>query len=393
MLNHGVQGREMYPFRPETPGSVTQRLVGPLTTTSNGGGDGTSEWNNEYLAILQANQLLAALDKATGITDQQKSAIKGFAKTIIAYELLIVIDGTEVGAVIDPASDLSGPPGPMVDSAKVYARIFSLLDGARTDLLAAGSTFPFTLSPGFAGFNTPVTFLTFNRALRARVYVYNQLWSDALTDLNASFLNPAASLTLGVYHSFGTGSGDTQNADDDPGPRALYGHPSFYTDAANRPDGTPDSRLQNKFFHRALGPFTFSGVTSDVGTTVYTTASAPIPYIRNEELILLRAEANLMLGNRAAALADINLIRQTSGGLAAMPDPGDPGLMTELIYNRRYSLFYEGHRWVDMRRWGLLSQLPKALPNHRIFSRFPVPNAECLPRTPAPLACTPDNGK
>ena len=35
---------------------------------------------------------------------------------------------------------------------------------------------------------------------------------------------------------------------------------------------------------------------------------APIPIIKNEELILLRAEANIGLGNRAAAIQDLNFM-------------------------------------------------------------------------------------
>ncbi|WP_432766785.1 RagB/SusD family nutrient uptake outer membrane protein [Phycicoccus elongatus] len=32
--------------------------------------------------------------------------------------------------------------------------------------------------------------------------------------------------------------------------------------------------------------------------------------------------------------------------------------MDEIVKQRRYSLFGEGHRWIDMRRWGRLNQLP-----------------------------------
>jgi hypothetical protein len=63
------------------------------------------------------------------------------------------------------------------------------------------------------------------------------------------------------------------------------------------------------------------------------------------------------------------------------------------MYNRRYSLFQEGgHRWYDMRRWGLLAQLPKDLGTHKIFSRLPIPLAECNARTPEPAGCSRDNG-
>jgi hypothetical protein len=37
-----------------------------------------------------------------------------------------------------------------------------------------------------------------------------------------------------------------------------------------------------------------------------------------------------------------------------------------------------------MRRWGLLTQLPRDVATHRIFRRFPIPDAECQPRNPKP---------
>ncbi|MDP4247858.1 MAG: RagB/SusD family nutrient uptake outer membrane protein, partial [Bacteroidota bacterium] len=48
----------------------------------------------------------------------------------------------------------------------------------------------------------------------------------------------------------------------------------------------------------------------------------------------------------------------------------------ELLYERRYSLYYEGHRWIDMRRYGLLGQLPIDRPGDDVWSEFPLPVSE-----------------
>ena len=106
---------------------------------------------------------------------------------------------------------------------------------------------------------------------------------------------------------------------------------------------------------------------------------------------MLRAEARYFTNDFAGALDDINFIRTTSGGLAlrgAFVDRTD--FVSELLKQRRYSLLFEGgHRWIDARRFGLLSTLPKALPTHTVPSRFPFPEAECLARVPAPTqGCT-----
>src|SRR5207245_629948 len=105
----------------------------------------------------------------------------------------------------------------------------------------------------------------------------------------------------------------------------------------------------------------------------------------NEELVLLRAEANLGLGNRATALADINFIRTNSGGLAPIADSGNPGLLNELLYNKRYSLWFEwGHVWLDMRHYGKIAQIPRYLPNFLLFDVLPFPLRECEGRDPQP---------
>jgi hypothetical protein len=312
VLNKGVQGREAYVLTPETPGSVTERLIGPLTSVATGG----ASWASEYIAIKQGNVILRALG------------------------------GVQQGMT--------------------------------------------RLSPGFTGFTTPTTFRQANRALRARVNLYQGNYADVLTDLTGSFITTTpGTLGLGIYHAFSTTSGDITNTNFDPQPRAYFGHPSLLATTPAplyelRGDGTPDLRVGAKTFRRAAGPFAFSGVSSDVGLRVYNDIAASIPIIRNEELILIRAEARLRTGDRTGALSDVNFIRQQSGGLPAIADPGDPGLDNQILYNRLWSLLFEGHRWVDMRRWGRLAELPRDLPTHRIFRRYPIPDAECAPRTPRP---------
>jgi hypothetical protein len=55
-------------------------------------------------------------------------------------------------------------------------------------------------------------------------------------------------------------------------------------------------------------------------------------------------------------------------------------VLTELLLQKRYSLLLEGARWVDMRRYGLLSTLPLDASNHFVAKVMPIPQAECLVR-------------
>jgi starch-binding outer membrane protein, SusD/RagB family len=385
----GILGRESYNFDPADPRFITEMLIGPL----DGGSPafGGNLFALPYRNIRNANLVLGALDKVTGMSASEKSAVEGFAKTIQSLDYLQVINTRDdLGAPIDVNIGPTDTPAPIVTKAAVFAAISALLDDGLTALGSGGTAFPFAVSPGFSSFATPSAFSKFNRALKARVEAYQGNYAAVLTALNGSFLDTSAPLSLGAYHSYSTGSGDTQNALYDPTGRAILAHPSIVTDAESKPDGTLDARVLSKVSHLP-DVHTVQGISTDLVFTIYNSNTAPLPIIRNEELILLRAEARYFTSDVTGALTDINFIRTTSGGLAPRgPFTSSSDFVDELLKQRRYSLLFEGgHRWIDARRFNLLNTLPKALPSHNIMSRFPFPEAECLARVPAPSqGCT-----
>src|SRR5256886_14107589 len=89
------------------------------------------------------------------------------------------------------------PPAAIVTKAAVFAHIVQLLDEGQTHLQASGATFPFPLPPGFAGFDTPGTFLQFTPALRARVAVYTDDFAGAVAALATPFIDTTKSLAVG----------------------------------------------------------------------------------------------------------------------------------------------------------------------------------------------------
>ena len=122
---------------------------------------------------------------------------------------------------------------------------------------------------------------------------------------------------------------------------------------------------------------TLYGETADHGFILYPNTDSPVPIIRNEELILLRAEANIGLGNIAEAKKDIDFIRVNSGGLAKSTGLNPGNILDELLKQKRYSLLFEGgHRWIDARRYGKLGTLPIDQPGQRVQTAFPIPQAE-----------------
>jgi hypothetical protein len=115
---------------------------------------------------------------------------------------------------------------------------------------------------------------------------------------------------------------------------------------------------------------------SDYDFFVYKTNVSPIPVIRNEELILIYAEVQTQLNHLPDAIVAINRIR-TAANLPPYAGAVDQNsLITEILKQRRYSLFGEGHRWIDMRRYNRLNQLPIDRPGDDVWQQFPRPATE-----------------
>lgn len=373
----GILGRESYNFDPAEPRFITEMLAGPMSPS---GAFGGNIWAVRYRNIRNANVVLGAVEKVPAFSEAEKEAIRGFAKTMQALDFLLVINARDAnGAPVDvnhPLNELNQNPPKIEPKSAVLQHVAALLDAADTHLQRGGGAFPFPISSGFEGFDTPTRFRQFNRALRARVATYMGAYPQALTALQGSFLSTSAPLALGAYYTFAPGSGETPNS---LGAATIRAHPSIRTDAERRADGTADRRLVEKT--EDVAPRSQAGLSSDLGFKLYASNTAPVAIIRNEELILLRAEARWFTGDRRGAMEDLNLIRQSSGGLQAVGEPAtDAAFITELLRQRRYSLLFEGHRWIDLRRFGRLDQLPKDIGTHLIHSKFPIPEAECLAR-------------
>jgi hypothetical protein len=335
---------------------------------------GGNFWANPYRNLHNAVILLAAVDLVTGMTDAEKEATRGFAKTIQALDYLTIANTRDTNGGVIVVSLEIGALDPIVTKEQMLAHIATRLDEARTNLTAGGEEFPFPLSSGFTGFDTPTTFIKFNRALKARVDIYRKDFAAALTDVADSFITTDAAspqLNLGIYHAFGTGSGDALNGMVSAN---LFAHPSIVTDAEKNGD-VIDDRVTRKITD--VPPRTVQMVTSDKAFQIYTDVTTPAPIIRNEELILIRAEAKIGTGDIAAAADDLNFLRVHSGKLPVRDDITAENALDALLKQRRYSLLYEGgHRWIDVRRYDRLGDLPLDRPEHHRHAAFPLPVQE-----------------
>jgi hypothetical protein len=411
MSGLGRLGRESYVFTPQEGRNTTNYLIG-ITVGSkrelDPAGFITATWT--YGALRDNYNFRNAVNATppTLLTAAQKSAALGFAKTLEAAHLLEIIITTDtLGAITQILPDPKAF-APFVSRDSVYKYILGTLDSALVALAAGSATFPFSLHSGFAGFNTPATFAKFTNALEARAAVdYAPLagagaaamWAKAQTALTASFLNmaavTAADMNVGVYHVYSSATGDVLSGLDPVTNTTLYSHMSYQTDAQLQADNvTPDNRYLTKIstgLPSRQGPLSGGLPTSAASThgfIIYPSSTSPVPVIRNEELILLQAETYLGLGNTAGAITALNVTRVNSGKLpaaTAVTLNSPAAILTQIMYEKRYSLMFEGLRWADMRRYGLLSQLPLDVPSgptaNFVAIVTPIPQSECLVRS------------
>ena len=390
----GIYGREGYNLLGNDPRESGEEISGPQDPGGRAGG----EWAGKYTAIRTINAYLTALDKAS-LTAPELSASRGFAKTLKAWHLhMLAVRSGPTGMPIDVDQPIDAPPAPLVSSEEAMQAASTLLDEALTDLNAGGASFPFNFIEGFAGFDTPATFAKFNRALAAKVLVHRATfftctacWTQAQTIIAASFITDAGlpgSLARGVYYGYSATAGETSNPVTESLDNDRYWvHPSIITGAQLRPNGQPDLRLTSKT--AAAGPRTLNNLTGSYKPVMYNSPADPsvpnldadVPWITNEELLLLRAEIRWHTGDKAGALSDINLVRVNAGGLAATSltaGSADDAFITELLYNRLYSLMWtQGTRWVDARRYKRLNTLPLDRAGDVVHPNMLIPSAEC----------------
>jgi hypothetical protein len=395
----GILGRESYNFDTADPRYVGELLGGTLNKGSPFGGN---FWALPYANIRLANVILHALDKvATGeVSDPKKAAIRGFVHTIQALDLLeIIVTHDTNGAVIDTDQPIVEPPatqplGKIVDRDVVYVEIVRLLEAALPELDAGTEGFPFVFSAGYHDdsaaltFDTPATFRTFNRAIRARVAAYVKDYPGVLTALKTSFLDDSATADFarGVYHAYSTKTGDAANGLINPN---IYGHPSLQTDAMKNVT-VIDKRFTRKVaIVKDAGSVTGTPLMSNLTFQgIYPSPASRVTVIRNEELILLKAEALFFTGDVAGAITELNIVRTGSGGLPDLTGtPTEAEFVSDLLYERRYSLMFEGHRWIDARRFNRLNDLPLDDNTYKRNARYPIPLPECNARPASEPKC------
>ncbi len=380
-------GREVYPLFASDPRFITNWMGTNASSdaeTDPGFFGAAGAFNPFFDAIKQANFLMDAVGNSELITEQERNGYLGFAKTIQSFNFLMpLLAQLDNGIRFDVDDPLN--PGPFVGFDEGLQRILNLLDEAEGNLNSAGSSFAFNLQSGFSDFNTPATFVALNRALKARVAVYAEDWPLVLQSVQeaAPFFELASGedvMNKGAFHSYGSPP-DLFNPFFFPRNAATSQIPMVHSSLpAQAEEG--DLRVENKFFLRE-NPVSFQGFASLYQDNRFDSNEESFPFLRNEELILLYAEANAQLDNFPDAVDAINLIRDT-WDLDDFNSSDKDEIIDQILFERRYSLWFElGHRWFDLRRYGILDETVLEIDaefdptqSTQVYSKFARPLSE-----------------
>lgn len=375
--NHGFEililetmARDAYLIQGAEPRYISNPL-GPKIDPSNFIGSGI--FTAQYRTIRGANELISGITGTGLLSAADSAATVGFAQTIKALEYMRLIETRDtIGVpILTPDASLTSLD-PFRCKGDVLAYTSAVLDSGAAMLRAAGSTFPFDLTEGFAGFDTPDSFLKFNRALAAKVLVerayrkyaadtttmanINQtLLDSAQTALNESFFstNPD-SLRVGPRHTYSAAAGETQNPNVGS---AIRVNPKVVSQAA-----AGDARLSKV---QPCDVISVEGASSGYCFTHVTSPTDPLPILLDAELVVLQAKIDWGKGSFAQALTDINVLRTNEGGLAPLTIADFGGALTvtqqraelwRILQEERYSLLFESPAYfVELRMLGFFT--------------------------------------
>lgn len=346
-------------FRYET------ELLGPAIDAA--GFIGARMWPYATIRLANIGYHGVSAAPATVLNAADKASTLGFLQTQKALEYLRIVEMRDTaGAPLNVDNDPLGPLAPLSCKHDVLNFIAALLDSGATNLAAGGATFPFSVPAGFAGFDTPASYRTFNRGLAAKVQVYLAFrnytaaspndataLAAAQAALNASFMDTTKSLDLGPAHIYSTSTGDGTNTlfDTDTSGTTYRANPRVRSEA----DAT-DDRVARKT--AVSSTVTVAGETSNLVFTLYLTPTTATKILTNKELILLQAEVNWGLGQNIPALALADFIRRTDGKLLTDTTTvtNVASVLNRILYEKRYSLLWQSaDRFLDARQFGKLN--------------------------------------
>ncbi|GGK61095.1 RagB/SusD family nutrient uptake outer membrane protein [Rufibacter glacialis] len=396
-------------------------------------------WGTAYGTINDLNTIIANIDNLTVGSSEQagKAQVKAQAQALRAmvYFDLTRIYGYEPNKI--PTSGTGAnfnksvvlrlqPTNTPADAALTpRATVTEVYTQIETDLKAAITALdPATTSGGRYVMNKGAA-----HALLGKVYLYWEKWAQAEEQFKLAMANTNATLAPNIVSAFNTV----------PNPESLFElnfvqstevagvtgvNESLFT--YTQPNGknaplsgtanvstyggqTPSEELlalfgltptltnqatvldvRKNFFYRSAS--STSGNVTYTWSNKYNAANGAytdnVKIIRYADVLLMLAEAHVMQGEVGDAVALLTTLK-TSRNSAALIPAAQATLLQYIKDERRRELFFEGHRWFDLKRWGEGITKPAAtavgiIPHtdYRILAPIPVAEVTLNPSFP-----------
>ena len=351
------------------------------------------EWTYMYTLINQCNQLLSLLDGVsyTGDATTKKNTLKAWAYWWKGYAYAKIGSLYYAGLINDEAgvkNNLFKTHDEIIgESNKNLDKAAAILAGITTpaDYTAMVSQLiPAICQSGNGGVLTTQMWIRNINSLKARNFLVNKSaatmttadWNSVLTLANTGiqkgdFVFTGKTISQNGFFTAAAGS-PAALATGDPG-SSTYKISERFTQEYK----ANDKRLANNFaptvYFNQVGGFTFSGryklVDGGNGMAGVSILSNRIPgqyelfvgpsYEENE---LMKAEANIRLGNINVGLSSVDAVRTYQGaGIAATSGTGlsQANALEELRRERRVALVFRGTSFFDARRWGVIYDISK----------------------------------
>ena len=366
-----IMGRDAIRVDTSEPRYVGETLATNPDPGSFAGGGGFAGF---YTAIRAENSIIKALATAADgeFSDAEIAATSGFFRTLKGLDYMRLIELRDTVGVPIQADD-NDTVTDVSCKTTVLNYIASLLDSANADLIAAGGAtkVPFVLPTGFTAFgrdySTSTNLQKFNRGVKGKIDVYRAInrknkqtarATDAIAELTfalggaAPGAVPASQFSFGPYYKFVIGGSEaTPNnvSDTRLGLNTLVQSSILSTD-------TRVSKIVTRTTLSGQGLLNPTAITCAFCTANTANQERPLGILRDEEIVLLRAQAYIEAGDLGSALADINSVHTAYGNPAWPAFASKDAAITALLYDKRYSLLMEGPQsWVDNREYGRLN--------------------------------------
>jgi starch-binding outer membrane protein, SusD/RagB family len=323
-------------------------------------------WAGIYKTINIANHVITKLPGVNDytLTAAYKNQLLGeayFIRALSYFDLARTWGGVQI--FLTPTVTIKERQGVKRSSLEeVYNQVLS-------DLNTAESLLPATTVRNRATVKTV-------RALRARLYLYTQKWSQAENDATSIIADSANYKLVKPYNTFFTRPNTTESVFElsfsAAFPNSLY--------SAFRAGGNyyANDSVKAKLTNPALGG-TRSTLLNTNGTrplvALYpaSNGSDPTYLIRTAELWLIRAEARAQQNNLTGAVADLNAVRKRSD-LAAVDPAGKDAVLLAIENERSLEFAFEPHRWYDLVRTGRADEVLGVTDTDRFVWPVPAPD-------------------